>query len=66
MSLHGDGAPSEIISVAVAVKGGGGGGNGGRGSRRAVRWAVENLMPKADRFVLIYVFPTLTSIPTPC
>lgn len=63
MSLQGDGAPSEIISVAVAVKGGG---NGGRGSRRAVRWAVENLMPKADRFVLIYVFPTLTSIPTPC
>ncbi|KAH7852081.1 hypothetical protein Vadar_020371 [Vaccinium darrowii] len=52
------------MTVAVAVKGGGGG-RGGAGSRRAVRWAVENLMPNADRFVLIHVMPRITSIPTP-
>ncbi|VVA10305.1 PREDICTED: U-box [Prunus dulcis] len=46
--------------VAVAVKGG-----GSSGSRRAVNWAVENLIPKADRFVLVHVIPKITSIPTP-
>ncbi|KAG5547149.1 hypothetical protein RHGRI_012986 [Rhododendron griersonianum] len=51
-------------TVAVAVKGSGSG-RGGNGSRRAVRWAVENLMPKADRFVLIHVVPRITSVPTP-
>ncbi|ONH97695.1 hypothetical protein PRUPE_7G205400 [Prunus persica] len=48
-----------MTSVAVAVKG------GSSGSRRAVNWAVENLMPKADRFVLVHVIPKITSIPTP-
>ncbi|KAE9448810.1 hypothetical protein C3L33_19296, partial [Rhododendron williamsianum] len=51
-------------TVAVAVKGSGSG-RGGNGSRRAVWWAVENLMPKADRFVLIHVVPRITSVPTP-
>ncbi|KAI8553433.1 hypothetical protein RHMOL_Rhmol05G0015500 [Rhododendron molle] len=50
-------------TVAVAVKGSSSG-RGGNGSRRAVRWAVENLMPKADRFVLIHVVPRITSVPT--
>ncbi|CAH1425244.1 unnamed protein product [Lactuca virosa] len=59
------GAPSAVV-VAVAVKGGGNtGGIGGKGSRRAVRWAVENLFQKADRFILIHVIPNITSIPTP-
>ncbi|KAK1365246.1 U-box domain-containing protein 34-like [Heracleum sosnowskyi] len=49
-----------MVSVAVAVKGGG---NGGRGSRRAVKWTAENL--KADHVIFIHVFPTLTCIPTP-
>ncbi|KAH7850735.1 hypothetical protein Vadar_002226 [Vaccinium darrowii] len=54
-------APS---TVAVAIKSGKGH-RGGNGSRRAVRWAVENLMPKADRFVLVHVMPAkITSIPT--
>lgn len=50
-----------MTSVAVAVNGG-----DGNGSRRAVKWAVENLMPRADRFVLVHVMPRITSIPTPC
>ncbi|KAI3407427.1 E3 ubiquitin ligase (RING-type E3 ubiquitin transferase) (Serine/threonine-protein kinase), partial [Psidium guajava] len=37
----------------------------GRGSGCAVRWAVENLMPGADRFVLVHVMPRVASIPTP-
>ncbi|XWS72207.1 hypothetical protein CRYUN_Cryun02cG0020500 [Craigia yunnanensis] len=49
-----------MTSAAVAVKGGA---SGGSGSQRAVRWAVENL--KADRFVLVHVMPTVTSVPTP-
>ncbi|GMY36344.1 U-box domain-containing protein 34 isoform X1 [Fagus crenata] len=53
-----------MTTVAVAVNGVAGG-DGGRGSRRAVRWAVENLMPTADRFVLVHVMPKITSIPTP-
>lgn len=59
-----DAAQAETTSVAVAVKGGAGG-EGGRGSRRAVRWALENVIPKPDRFVLIHVIPSITSIPTP-
>lgn len=52
-----------MVSVAVAVKGGS---NGGSGSRRAVKWAAENLLvSKADHVIFIHVFPTLTSIPTP-
>ncbi|TXG61604.1 hypothetical protein EZV62_012967 [Acer yangbiense] len=54
------GAPVMMTSVAIAVNGG-----TGSGSRRAVRWAAENLMPKADRFVLVHVIPSITSIPTP-
>lgn len=46
-------------SVAVAVSG------GVRGSRRAVQWAVENLVPQADRFILVHVIPPITSIATP-
>ncbi|KAE9448809.1 hypothetical protein C3L33_19297, partial [Rhododendron williamsianum] len=53
-----------MTTVAVAVKGGGSS-LGGNGSRRAVRWAVENLMPNATRFVLVHVVPPITSIPTP-
>ncbi|KAF7806759.1 U-box domain-containing protein 34 [Senna tora] len=49
-------------SVAVAVNGGSG---AGKGSRRAVQWAVQNLMPQADRFILVHVIPIITSIPTP-
>ncbi|KAI3524756.1 hypothetical protein L1887_03420 [Cichorium endivia] len=61
-TIDGSSAPS---AVAVAVKGGNRGGIGGKGSRRAVRWAVENLFQKADRCVLIHVIPNITSIPTP-
>ncbi|KAI4335267.1 hypothetical protein L6164_013930 [Bauhinia variegata] len=50
-------------SVAVAVNGGSAA--GGKGSRRAVQWAVDNLMPQADKFILIHVMPKITSIPTP-
>lgn len=57
-------ASAKITSVAVAVNGGSGVG-GGNGSRRAVRWAVENLMPNADRFILVHVMAAITSIPTP-
>lgn len=57
-------ASAKITSVAVAVNGGSGVG-GGNGSRRAVRWAVENLMPNADRFILVHVMTAITSIPTP-
>ncbi|KAK6151974.1 hypothetical protein DH2020_014609 [Rehmannia glutinosa] len=48
------------VAVAVAVKSA-----EGRGSQRAVRWAVENLMHKANRLVLVHVMPTITSVPTP-
>lgn len=58
--IDGDGGPT-VVAVAVT------GGNGsGKGSRRAVRWAVDNLFHKADRFVFIHVIPNITSIPTPC
>ncbi|KAL6507177.1 hypothetical protein OROHE_022076 [Orobanche hederae] len=49
-----------MTTAAVAVKSA-----DGRGSQRAVRWAVENLMHKADRLVLVHVMPTITSVPTP-
>ncbi|KAK7291825.1 hypothetical protein RIF29_07278 [Crotalaria pallida] len=51
-----------LRSLAVAVTGGSG---TARGSRRAVAWAVENLLPQADRFILVHVIPAITSIPTP-
>ncbi|KAL3625320.1 hypothetical protein CASFOL_030774 [Castilleja foliolosa] len=47
-------------TVAVAVKS-----DDGRGSQRAVRWAVENMMHNANRLVLVHVMPTITSVPTP-
>ena len=53
-----------MTSVAVAVNGGPG--SRGSGSRRAVRWAVENLSADADPLILIHVMPAITSIPTPC
>ncbi|KAH7851779.1 hypothetical protein Vadar_016413 [Vaccinium darrowii] len=55
----------EMSTVAVAIKGGGGS-FGELGSRRAVQWAVETLMPDASRLVLIHVVPPITSVPTPC
>ncbi|XP_062091076.1 U-box domain-containing protein 34 [Humulus lupulus] len=59
MNDDGDfGAPRAMTSVAVAV-------HGGSSSQRAVSWAMENLMPQADRFVLVHVMPKITSIPTP-
>ncbi|KHN17687.1 U-box domain-containing protein 34 [Glycine soja] len=40
--------------------------NGGsKGSRRAVQWAADNLVPQADRFILVHVIPRITSIATP-
>lgn len=64
MKVDGDGPPSAaaaMVNVAVAVKSA-----EGRGSQRAVRWAIEKLLPKAHRFFLIHVMPTVTAIPTPC
>nr|KJB65211.1 hypothetical protein B456_010G084700 [Gossypium raimondii] len=55
-SANTGGSPTKLTTVAIAVK-------SGSGSRRAVRWVVENL--KADRFVLVHVMPAVTSIPTP-
>ncbi|KAK7329670.1 hypothetical protein VNO77_23844 [Canavalia gladiata] len=48
-------------SVAVAVSGGSG---AAKGSRRAVQWAMDNLVPQADRFILVHVIPTITLIAT--
>ncbi|KAH7681928.1 Non-specific serine/threonine protein kinase protein [Dioscorea alata] len=45
-------------TVVVAV------GCGGR-SRRAVRWAAENLGPFAHRLLLLHVIPSISSIPSP-
>ncbi|MCD7468121.1 hypothetical protein HAX54_005933 [Datura stramonium] len=64
MKVDGDGPPSAaaaMVNVAVAVKTA-----EGRGSQRAVRWAIEKLLPKAHRFFLIHVMPTITAVPTPC
>lgn len=41
-------------------------GVGGRGSRRAVRWAAENLSAKAKRLTLVHIMPRITCIPSPC
>lgn len=67
MSSGGGGPKAEEgeLYVAVAVKGIIGDKLGGAGSRRAVRWAVDNLLPKADRFVMIHVIPPISTIPTP-
>ncbi|RID52718.1 hypothetical protein BRARA_G00162 [Brassica rapa] len=68
MSSGGGGGPKADegeLYVAVAVKGIIGDKLGGAGSRRAVRWAVDNLLPKADRFVMIHVIPPISTIPTP-
>ncbi|KAL9149732.1 hypothetical protein ABFS82_12G124800 [Erythranthe guttata] len=48
------------VVVAVAVKSA-----EGRGTQRAVRWAVDNLLHKADRLVLVHVMRAITSVPTP-
>ncbi|ESQ50512.1 hypothetical protein EUTSA_v10022572mg [Eutrema salsugineum] len=66
--MSGGGGPTAEegeLFVAVAVKGIIGDKLGGAGSRRAVRWAVDNLLPKAHRFVMIHVIPTISTIPTP-
>ncbi|KAJ8750963.1 hypothetical protein K2173_016144 [Erythroxylum novogranatense] len=54
---------TEMKTVAIAVKGRAG--VGGRGSRRAVRWAVQHLFPVADRFIFVHVMPIITYLPTP-
>nr|GEY59823.1 U-box domain-containing protein 34 isoform X1 [Tanacetum cinerariifolium] len=58
---------SRSMVIAVAVKGGNTGGIGGKGSRRAVKWAVENLLDDDDHgcLVLVHVIPNITSVPTP-
>ncbi|XP_073132233.1 U-box domain-containing protein 34-like isoform X2 [Henckelia pumila] len=56
----GDGGGCAPVTVAVAVKRA-----EGRGSQRAVRWAVQNLMTEADCLLLVHVMPTITSVPTP-
>ncbi|GFP94220.1 U-box domain-containing protein 34 [Phtheirospermum japonicum] len=58
MRVNGGGGVMDTVAVAVKS-------DAGRGSQRAVRWAVENLMHKADRLVLVHVMPTITSVPTP-
>ncbi|CAE6244710.1 unnamed protein product [Arabidopsis arenosa] len=58
------GAPS-YTSVSVAVKGSVGDSVGGTASRRALRWTIENFLPKIDRLVLVHVMPTVTTIPSP-
>lgn len=63
MSHNGFSAAAMKPSVMVAVRGDSG---GGKGSRRAVVWAMDNLMHEADRLVLVHVMPKIVSIPTPC
>ncbi|KZV21602.1 U-box domain-containing protein 34 [Dorcoceras hygrometricum] len=61
MKLGGSGGSGcDPVTVAVAVKRA-----EGRGSRRAIRWAVQNLMTKDDCLLLVHVMPTITSVPTP-
>ncbi|XP_056850439.1 U-box domain-containing protein 34 isoform X3 [Raphanus sativus] len=60
-----EGAPPDYSSISVAVKGSIGDTVGGAASRRAVRWAVDNLLPHIDRLVLVHVMPTVTTIPSP-
>ncbi|GAB4837986.1 hypothetical protein Ancab_027513 [Ancistrocladus abbreviatus] len=53
-----------MTTVAVAVTGVGSG--RGNGSKRAVRWALANLLPQShDRLILVHVIPSITHIPTP-
>ncbi|KAL3535581.1 hypothetical protein ACH5RR_004042 [Cinchona calisaya] len=56
----GGGIAMSPVVVAVAVKS-----SRGKGSQRAVKWAAEEMMLKADRIVLIHIMPIITSIPTP-
>ncbi|CAI8611030.1 unnamed protein product [Vicia faba] len=49
-------------SVAVAVSGGSG---AAKGSRRALLWAMKNVVPQADRLILVHVIPRITSILSP-
>ncbi|XP_047945116.1 U-box domain-containing protein 34 isoform X1 [Salvia hispanica] len=49
-----------MTTVAVAVKS-----SDGRGSQRALRWAMENLMHTSDRLLLVRVMPTITCVPSP-
>lgn len=65
VSGGGKGSLAEMKSVAVAVNAENVSG-GGSGSRRAVLWAVENLMNTADRFILVHVMPPIISVPTLC
>ncbi|KAK4727691.1 hypothetical protein R3W88_032608 [Solanum pinnatisectum] len=60
VKVAGDTGVPANVTVAVAVKS-----EEGSGSQRAVKWAVEKLLPKANRFVLVHVMPTITTIPTP-
>ncbi|CAI9100637.1 OLC1v1037772C1 [Oldenlandia corymbosa var. corymbosa] len=60
MSGNSDGDGAAAGTVAVAVKS-----SAGRGSQRAVQWVADNLMQKADGFVLVHVMPTVTTVPTP-
>lgn len=53
-------AAAAAAIVVVAVKSA-----RGRGSGRAFKWAVEKLMGKENRFVLVHVVPTVTVLPTP-
>ncbi|KAL2945212.1 U-box domain-containing protein 34 [Bienertia sinuspersici] len=52
-----------MTTVAVAVNVGGN--SRGNGSKRAVKWAIENLYSQSNHFVLVHVMPTITHIPTP-
>ncbi|KAI3907394.1 hypothetical protein MKW92_009712 [Papaver armeniacum] len=45
--------------VAVAVKG------NSKSTKRAVRWAINNLMLHCYQFLLVYVMPSINFIPTP-
>ncbi|KAK6944799.1 Serine-threonine/tyrosine-protein kinase, catalytic domain [Dillenia turbinata] len=54
----------ETPTVAVAVQGDGT--STGRGSRRALRWALDNLSTQSHRLILVHVMPSITSVPTPC
>ncbi|XP_075517568.1 LOW QUALITY PROTEIN: U-box domain-containing protein 34 [Primulina tabacum] len=62
MKLGGGGGWSGCApdTIAVAVKRA-----EGRGSQRAVRWAVQNLVTEADCLLLVHVMPTITSVPNP-
>lgn len=55
-SAGGDEAAGPSVAVAVS----------GRRSRRALRWAAENLIPDARRVVLLHVITALSAIPEPC